>query len=165
MKPKVGIALSSGVVRGISHIGILKVLEREKVPIDFVAGTSIGALIGALYCSGTTIEEMENLVNTAKWRELVDFTIPKNGLIAGKKIEAFISKILKKKTFEELNIPLSIVATDLNSGDKVVFSEGDIIKAVKASISMPGVFEPVLDGDSILADGGLVDPIPVDIIK
>ena len=165
MKPKIGIALSSGVVRGISHIGILKVLEREKIQIDFVAGTSIGALIGALYCSGTTIEEMENLVNTAKWKELVDFTIPKTGLIEGKKIETFISKILKKKTFEELDIPLSIVATDLNSGEKVVFSEGDIVKAVKASISMPGVFEPVVEEDTLLVDGGLVDPIPVDIVK
>ena len=165
MKPKVGIALSGGAVRGLSHIGILKVLEREKVYINFIAGTSIGALIGALYASGIKIDEIEQIVKTAKWRELVDFTIPKIGLIAGKKVEDYIKKILKNKKFEELSIPLSIVATDLNTGEKIIFNTGDVIKAIRASISVPGIFEPILDNNSIFVDGGLVDPIPVDIVK
>lgn len=165
MKPKVGIALSGGVVRGISHLGILKVLEREEVPINFIAGTSIGALVGALYASGLKISEMEQLVKTAKWRELIDFTIPKSGFIAGKKIEDYIKKIIKCEKFEELQIPISVIATDLNNGEKIIFKNGSIIKAIRASISMPGVFEPVVDNGSIVVDGGLVDPIPVDVVK
>lgn len=165
MALKVGIALSGGAVRGISHIGILKILEREKITVDFIAGTSIGALIGALYASGTTVNEIEQIAKTAKWKELVDFTIPKTGLITGKKIEDYVKKILKCKNFEELKIPLSIITTDLNSGEKIVFNQGDTVKAVRASISVPGVFEPVVDNNYILVDGGLVDPIPVDIVK
>ena len=165
MKPKVGIALSGGIVRGISHIGILKILEREEVPVNFIAGTSIGALIGALYASGLKINEMEQLVQTAKWRELIDFTIPKTGFIAGKKIEAYIKKIIKCQKFEELHIPLAVIATDLNNGEKIIFNYGDIIKAIRASISMPGLFEPVIDNGSVIVDGGLVDPIPVDVVK
>lgn len=165
MKPKVGIALSGGAVRGISHIGILKVLERENIPINFIAGTSIGALIGALYACGIKINEIEQMAKTAKWKELVDFTIPKDGLIAGKKIENYIKNILPNKNFEELSIPLSIIATDLNSGEKVIFDRGNVINAIRASISVPGVFEPLIDNNSIFVDGSLVDPIPVDIVK
>lgn len=165
MRPKIGIALSGGAVRGISHIGILKALERHSIPVDLIAGTSMGALIGALYASGMSIAEMEQHANTAKWKELIDFTVPKNGLIAGRKIEDYIKKILKKHNFEELQMPLSIIVTDLNTGEKIVFNQGDLIKAIKASIAVPGIFEPIVDDTSILADGGLVDPIPVDVVK
>lgn len=164
-KPKVGIALSGGTVRGISHIGILKVFEREKIPIDFIAGTSIGALIGALYASGIKTSELEQIIKTTEWRKLIDFTIPKTGFIIGKRIERYIAKIIKDKKFEDLSIPLSIVSTEINMGEKVVFNHGNLTKAIRASISIPGIFEPVIDKNSIFVDGGLVDPIPVDIVK
>jgi NTE family protein len=164
-KPKVGLALSGGAVRGMSHIGILKVLEKENIPINFVAGTSIGALIGTIYASGVKIEKLEQIAKTTKWKKLVDFTIPKTGFIAGKRIEDYIKKIIGNKNFEDLGIPLSIVATELNSGQKVVFNQGNLTKAIRASISMPGVFEPVVEDGSIFIDGGLVDPVPVDIVK
>lgn len=164
-RPKIGIALSGGAARGISHIGILKVLEKEKIPIDYIAGTSIGSLIGAFYASGIDINEMEKIMKTTKWRKLVDFTVPKTGFIAGKKIENLIKKIIKNKNFEDLLIPLSIVSTELNRGEKVIFNRGNLTKAIRASISIPGVFEPVIDNDSTYADGGLVDPIPVDVLK
>lgn len=97
MKPKVGTASSGGVVRGVSHIGVLKVLEREKIPLDFsIAGTSIGALIGALYTSDVKIDEMEQMVKATKWRKLIDFTIPKTGFITGKRIENYIKNITRK---------------------------------------------------------------------
>ncbi|MBW2975862.1 patatin-like phospholipase family protein [Candidatus Woesearchaeota archaeon] len=164
-KLKVGIALSGGAVRGMSHIGILKALERNSIPIDIIAGTSIGALIGALYASGVKLNELEVMAKTTKWKNLIDFTIPKTGFIAGKRIEKYLKGIIGNKKFEDLKIPLSIVATEINRGEKVVFNQGELIKAIRASISMPGVFEPVVDKDSVLLDGGLVDPIPVDIVK
>lgn len=164
-RPKVGIALSGGAVRGISHIGILKVLENKKIPIDFISGTSIGAMIGALYASRIGIKKIENIVKTTEWRKLVDFTIPKTGFIAGKRIERYIGELIDHKNFEDLSIPLSIVSTELNRGEKVVFNQGNLTKAIRASISLPGVFEPVIQGNSIFVDGGLVDPIPVDIVK
>ena len=164
-KPTVGIALSGGAVRGISHIGILKVLERENIPITFIAGTSIGALIGALYASGIKANELEQIAKTTKWRKLIDFTVPKTGFIAGKKIEKYIRDIIKNKNFEDLPIPLSIVATELNRGEKVIFNQGNLTKAIRTSISIPGVFEPVIEKNSILVDGALVDPIPIDLVK
>jgi len=164
-KPKIGIALSGGAARGIAHIGILKILEKEKIPIDYVAGTSIGALIGGLYCTGINTKHMEKIISTTKWRKLVDFTIPKTGLMAGKKIERYIESLVQNKDFKDLKIPLSIIATELNRGEKIVFNQGNLTKAIKASISFPGVFEPMIDDESIFVDGGLVDPIPVDVVK
>src|SRR3989344_311051 len=134
-RPKVGLALSGGVVRGISHIGVLKVLEREKIPIDLIAGTSIGAIIGWLYASGVKASEMERLVRTTELRKLIDFTVPKTGFIAGKRIESYIRNIIKNKNFEALPIPLSIIATELNRGEKVIFNQGSLTKAIMASIS------------------------------
>ncbi|MFH0868019.1 MAG: patatin-like phospholipase family protein [Candidatus Woesearchaeota archaeon] len=164
-RPKVGIALSGGTVRGLSHIGVLRVLERENIPIDFIAGTSIGALIGALYASGIKIDDIEQIVKTTKLRKLIDFTVPKTGFIAGKRIENYIGTIIKNKNFEDLHTKLSIIATELNRGEKFVFTEGNLTKAIRASISMPGVFEPVIDNNFIFVDGGLADPIPVDVVK
>tara|TARA_Y100000310_G_scaffold293020_1_gene322288 strand:+ start:13597 stop:14580 length:984 start_codon:yes stop_codon:yes gene_type:complete len=162
---KIGIALSGGAARGISHIGILKVLEKEKIPIDYIAGTSIGSLIGAFYASGIPINEIEKIMKTTKWRKLVDFTTPKTGFITGKKIENRIKEIVENKNFEDLDIPLSIVSTELNRGEKVIFKHGNLTKAIRASISIPGVFEPVIDKNSTYADGSMVDPIPVDVLK
>ncbi len=122
-------------------------------------------MIGALYASGIKVEEIENIVKTTEWRKLVDFTIPKTGFIAGKRIERYIGKLIDHKNFEDLSIPLSIISTELNRGEKVVFNQGNLTRAIRASISLPGVFEPVIQGNSILVDGGLVDPIPVDIVK
>jgi NTE family protein len=163
--PKVGIALSAGAVRGMSQIGILKVLEREGIPISCIAGTSIGAVIGALYASGIKAEKLEEIAKTTELRSLIDFTTPKTGLIAGKIIESYIRDMLKDKCFEDLDIPLSVIATELNSGETVIFNHGELAKAVRASISIPGIFEPVAYGDYVLVDGGLVDPAPVDVVK
>jgi len=162
---KIGLALGGGSVRGLAHIGVLKVFEKERIPIDYIAGTSIGALIGASYSSGLSAQRIEQLALTAKLKELIDFTEPKTGFIAGKKIEKYIRKITAHKEFSELDIPLRVVATDLANGEKVVFREGDVAKAVRASISLPGVFSSVKIGKKELIDGGMVDPVPVDVVK
>jgi NTE family protein len=165
MKKKIGLALGSGSVRGFAHIGVLKVLEEEKVPIDFIAGTSIGALIGAAYASGLNARLLEKIALSTEWRSLVDFTVPKTGFIAGREVEKYIARIIEYKNFSELNIPLNIVATDISKGEKVIFDKGNVAKAVRASISIPGVFKPVKLDKKELVDGGLVDPIPVDVVK
>ena len=162
---KLGLALGGGSVRGLAHIGILKVFEKEKIPIHFLAGTSIGALIGACYASGLSAKRIEDIAFTTKWKELVDFTEPKTGFIAGKRIERYIRKIIGNKNFSELDIPLRVIATDLIKGEKVIFKEGDVTKAVRASISIPGVFSSVKMEKKELVDGGIIDPIPVDIVK
>jgi len=162
---KIGLALSGGSVRGLAHIGILKVFEKEKIPIHYLAGTSIGALIGACYASGLSAKRIEEIALTTELKELVDFTEPKTGFIAGKKIEKYIRKITDNKRFSELEPPLRVVATDLTKGEKVVFKEGDVTKAVRSSISIPGVFSSVKMEKKELVDGGIVDPVPVDVVK
>lgn len=159
-KKRIGLALGGGSVRGLAHIGILKVLKKHNIPIDLIAGTSIGAVIGSAYCAGIEPEELEKISLTKNWRELVDFTIPKKGFIIGQKIKNYIRQLTKNKNFGSLGVPLSVVATDLNKQEKVVFERGSVADATRASISLPGIFNPVKMGEKELVDGGLIDPIP-----
>jgi len=159
---KVGLALGGGSIRGLAHIGVLKVLKKHNIPIDMIAGTSIGALIGSAYCAGVEPEELEKITLTADWKKLADFTIPKKGFIAGRKMRNYISKLTHHKNFSDLRIPLHVVATDLEKQEKVVFSRGNVADAVRCSIALPGIFNPVKIHGKELVDGGLVDPIPFD---
>ncbi|MFH0752415.1 MAG: patatin-like phospholipase family protein [archaeon] len=163
-RPTIGLALSGGSVRGLCYIGFLKVLDEEKIPVDYIAGTSIGSVIGALYCSGMHPSEMEKIVSDLNWETFMDFTAKYTGLLDGKKIERFLRKNLKVKDFKDLYIPFSAVAVDVNSGEKIIFDKGDIVQAVRASISIPGVFTPVKIGNRLLVDGGILDPIPIDAL-
>lgn len=160
-RPKIGLALSGGSVRGLAYIGVLKVLEREKIPVDYVAGTSIGAVIGAFYCAGMHPNEIEDLLTKADWSSLMDFTSDYTGLIDGKNIEKFLRDNLKVKKFENLYIPLVVTSVDIKNGKEVIFDRGDIAHAVRASLSVPGVFIPVKEGKHLLVDGGVLDPIPL----
>lgn len=160
-KKKIGIALGGGSVRGLAHIGILKVFDEANIPISYISGTSIGAVIGAAYCSGLNAKEIEKLALSTDFMNLMDFTIPKRGLIAGRKIESLMNKITREKTFEELLIPLSVVATDLEKAQKVVLTKGNVSRAIRASIAIPPFFTPVLIRGHELVDGALVDPVPV----
>lgn len=164
-RKKVGLALGSGSVRGMAHIGALKVLEENRIPIDYISGTSAGALVGALYASGMSIGEIEDLVKTIKWEKLLDFSHPQSGLVRGKNIEVFLRKLIKNKSFDDLKIPFACVAVDIKTGEKIIFDEGNVAKAVRASISIPAFFEPVKMGRMLLVDGGVLDPVPVDILK
>src|SRR6056297_3089720 len=166
-RKKVGIALSGGGSKGIAHIGVLKILEKYNIPVDFVSGTSIGAVIGALYCSGYTSKKLEILFTEDKkeWKKLFDYTFPKHGLIKGKRIEKFIQEELKDTKFKDLEIPLYITAFDIENKQEIYFNKGSVSKAVRASISIPGMIVPVENNNRILVDGGIVDPIPTEVLK
>ncbi|BDG48157.1 esterase [Parageobacillus sp. KH3-4] len=163
--PKIGLALGSGGARGFAHLGVIKVLEEEKIPIACIAGSSIGALVAALYASGLGLDRLYRLARSFRRNDYIDFTIPKMGLIAGKRITEFIRLLTKGKKIEELSIPVAIVATDLQTGQKVVFRRGDVARAVRASISIPGIFVPERVDGRLLVDGGVVDRVPVSVAR
>lgn len=165
MFPKIGLALGSGGARGFAHLGVLKVLEEENIPISYIAGSSIGALVAALYASGLGLDRLYKLAKSFRRNNFIDLTIPKMGLIAGKRITEFIRLLTKGKKIEELEIPIAIVATDLQTGAKVVFRQGDVARAVRASISIPGIFVPAEVDGRLLVDGGVVDRVPVSVAR
>tara|TARA_Y100000310_G_C20637586_1_gene792046 strand:- start:742 stop:1722 length:981 start_codon:yes stop_codon:yes gene_type:complete len=157
----IGIALSGGMSKGFAHIGVLKVLEDNNIPISHVSGTSMGAIIGALYCSGMEVEDIEDFAINTEWKELFNFTIPKNYLVRKHAIRSLMRGIFKNKTFAQLKIPLHISGTQLIDGQKIVFSSGNIVKAIMASMSLPGILKPELVNDVEIVDGGMVDPLPI----
>ncbi len=160
---KVGLALGSGSARGWSHIGVIRALTEAGVQVDCVSGTSIGALVGAVYAAGK-INVLETWVRQLEWKQILSFmdvVLPKSGLIDGRKIADFVRQHIQVENIEELPIPFGAVATDLRMGQEVVLREGDIIEAVRASISLPGIFTPVEKDHAFLIDGGLVNPLPV----
>jgi NTE family protein len=165
---KVGLALGGGAARGLAHIGVLEVLEREGIPVDLIAGTSAGAAVGALYAQGKTVAKIKELVDNTGWRQmvsLVDLTLPKSGFIEGKKIKNLLRSVVGDIDFSDLEIPLSCVATDINSGEEVVISDGPVLEGVRASISIPAIFTAVRWRDRYLVDGGLVNPVPVSTVR
>jgi NTE family protein len=163
---KIGLALGSGAARGLAHIGVLKVLEEEGIGIDVIAGTSIGAFIGALYAAGVSVAQMEEVALNVDWRRLarlIDPTFPSAGLIDGKKVSLFMSELLPVRTFEELQIPLAVIATDLETGEPLIIKKGQLLKALQAAVAFPGIFPPIRFGDRFLIDGGLCNPVPGDV--
>ena len=161
---KLGLVLGSGAARGLAHIGILKVLHDAKIPIDIISGTSIGALIGALYAAGIHPNELIKRAISLNWisiLNLLDPTINKSGLIRGEKIERFISTLIGNIRFEDLKIPFACQCTDINSGKIISFKKGNLVEAIRASISVPGIMIPVEYNGNQLVDGGLIDPVPV----
>lgn len=165
MREGISLALGAGGLRGLAHIGVLKVLEQENIPVKMIAGCSIGSMIGALYAAGLSPENMEKLAITLKRRHWIDFIVPKQGLVAGERALEMMRLLTKEKTFEQLDIPLAIVATELCSGKERVFREGSVAEAVRASISVPGIFIPHSIDGTLLVDGGVVNPTPVDIAR
>ena len=161
-RPGVGIALSGGAARGIAHVGVLKVLAEQKIPIDFVAGTSAGSIAGAALAAGMSIEEIEQLSRSLRWKDMGRMTLSRLGVQSNARMEEFLRKVLPITRFEELPIPFAAVATDLHSGEPVVMSgQGDIPFAIRASCTIPGWYVPVTDDKGRqLVDGGLVANVP-----
>lgn len=164
-KPKIGIALGGGAARGYAHIGVLQVLEEIGVKPDVVAGTSIGSLIGSLYCVGLSPKMICKLAVSLTQDKWIDFVVPRKGLIAGRKIEDILRLLTKNTDFKDLKIPLAVTATDLKTGSCIIINEGNVARAVRASISIPGIFTPVITGNMILVDGGVLNRIPVDVVR
>ena len=155
-----GIALGGGFARGIAHIGVLKVLEQENIPVDYMAGTSVGAIIGALYCAGMTPTELEDMAPTLRFSDFARWTLSRYGFCNSDRMVRLFARTLRKPTFEELAIPLAITATDFRTGEAVVFTKGRLVDPIRASCAYPGMFLPVeIDGRSYI-DGMLAYGVP-----
>jgi NTE family protein len=160
-RPTLGLALGGGFARGLAHIGVLKVLEEEQIPIDFLAGTSVGSMIGAGYASGMSPAELADVAARVSFKDFSRWTFSRFGLFSNDKMAAFLRDSLRCKTFEELRIPLAVTATDIITGEPVVFTSGDLIDPVRASCAYPGMFQPVRIGERVLVDGLLAYSVPV----
>jgi len=168
-QPKVGLALGSGGPRGLAHIGVIKVLEENNIPIDFIAGCSIGAMVGGLYALTKDINWIEKMFLKTNWRQIISFLAEpaffSGGLVGGEKIERFILEQTGRKKFEDLKIPFIAIATDINTGEEVKIKEGSLAKAIRASSSIPLVFKPAKWKNKLLVDGGLSNPVPSDVVR
>lgn len=165
---KVGIALSGGAARGLSHIGVLEVLRDLGVEVKAVAGTSMGSIIGSFLCSGVSLDEMGEYVESMDWKSFLlfsDLALSNTGIINGRRVERQLKKFLKDKTFDDCNIDFCCVAVDIFTREKAVLTKGRLRDAVRASISIPGFFSPICLDGRLLVDGGLIEPLPTEAIK
>jgi NTE family protein len=161
-RPRVGLALAGGFARGIAHIGVLHVLREAGIPIDAVAGTSVGALIGAAFCAGTPLEQMERIGATTAFSDFGRWTPSWLGLATNQRMEKFLARFTPVKTFEELAIPFAIAATDIEAGISVYYTRGPIGPPLRASCAYPGLFVPIQFEGRTLVDGFLTSPVPVE---
>ena len=162
---KVGLALGAGAVRGFAHIGVLTVLKQANIPIDFVAGSSVGSWIGAAYCSGMSVAEIHQIAAEFKWQKIASPAGFGSGLISFKKMEIFIDGIFAQPTFADFKTPLAVVATDIDADEAIVITEGRVAPAVRASCSVAGIISPVKWNGRRLADGIFVNSIPVSVVR
>lgn len=172
-RPKIGVTLSAGALRGASHIGVMEVLSEAGLPIDYMSGTSMGCIVGALYNAGLPLEHLQYLVNNIKTGYISrDFNIGgilkylfAEKLFSSAEFQEFIDKEVGSKNYEDLPIPFACVSADIKTGEKVIFDSGPLSLGVRASMNLPGVFEPVEYRQRLLVDGGIVDYMPVDLVK
>jgi len=167
-KNMIGLALGSGAAFGMAHIGVLNVLEREKIPIGVVSGASIGALIAAMWGIGLKAQEIQRISERLKRKlnilRLLDFTFPISGILAGRRLRRFLRAILGESTFDDLKVPVKIIVCDLANRETVVVDKGRLLDAVYKSIAVPGIFQPIMEDGRMFVDGGVMDPVPVDIL-
>jgi NTE family protein len=156
----IGLALGGGFARGFAHLGVLQVLEQNRIPISHIAGTSVGSILGAAYASGAPLARIIDTCRTLRFRDIARWRVSRLGLASNQRLENLIERVFDSRRFEDLRIPLAVVATDLTSGEPVVFTQGNLVDAIRASCAFPGLFEPVEIGTRCLADGGLVAPVP-----
>lgn len=166
---RIGLALGGGAARGFAHIGVIKMLEAQGIQIDFIAGTSAGSVVAAIYASGMSGLEMNRMALKMDEAMIADWALPFGtrfgGWLKGEALEKYINRLVKQKAIEQMRIPLGIVATDLASGKPILFRRGNTGQAVRASCSIPGVFQPVTISGRQYVDGGLVAPVPVTYVK
>ncbi len=162
---KVAVVLGAGASKGFAHIGVLKVLESQKVPVHMVVGTSAGSLVGSLYASGVDPFALQDMALKIQKKDVIDYTVPDNGFIKGEKLEDFINKTVRNTPIERLKKKFLAVATDIATGEEAVFVAGNTGKAVRASCSVPGVFQPVKMGGKTYVDGGVVSPVAVEAAR
>jgi len=162
---KIALVLGAGASRGFAHIGVLKILESNKIPIHMIVGTSAGSFVGSIYAYGFTAFQLQKMSFSIERGDIVDLTIPDNGFVKGEKLEEYINTLLNNTPIEKLRIPFYAVATDIQNAQEVVFGKGNTGTAVRASCSIPGIFRPVKVGDRTYVDGGVVSPVAIDAAK
>lgn len=165
--PRIGLALGSGSARGLAHLGVLRAVAEAGLTVDCIAGSSIGALVGAVAAAGQ-IGALEATFQTFDWRRTLSFfdmVLPRSGLIDGAKVSALVRDHVPTARIEDLPTPFAAIATDIVSGEEIVIRSGDVIDAVRASISVPGIFTPMRTDGRILVDGGLCNPVPVSVVR
>lgn len=162
---KIGLALGGGAVRGAAHVGVLHALNDAGIRPDYIAGTSIGAFVGAFYAFGKSWQEINEIASKLRWVDITGVSLSRYGLLSNDKISDLIVEHIGDKNIEDADIPLAIVAADATKGEKVVFKEGSLTKAVMASTCIPGIFIPVIDGDMMLVDGGIVESVPINTVR
>jgi NTE family protein len=160
------LALGGGFARGVAHVGVLRVLEREKIPIDFIAGVSAGAIVAAAYASGANLQEIGKIGCAMRFNDVARWSLCRLGLVGSERMAAFLRRLLKKYRFEEMEIPLGILATDLATGQPVPFRDkGDVILPIRASCSYPGLFQPIRYEDRLLVDGAMCMEVPAALAR
>ena len=164
-RPLIGLALGGGGARGYAHLGVLKALREANIPVDVIAGTSMGAVVGAAYAAGSGVEELEDMATHIRWRQLLrlaDPTIPRQGVIAGNRLEKYFNTLIMEKEFNQLEKTLIVVATDIMTGEEVRINSGSVARALRASTALPGIFCPIKLGRRLLVDGTITTPVPVE---
>lgn len=165
--PKVGLVLGGGAARGFAHVGVIRVLEQEKIPIDLIVGTSVGSLVGAIYADKKNSFELEWIAFSLEEKDLFDYTFisPTQGFVRGERLEDFVLKKVSAREIQQLKLPLGVVATDIQNGEPVVLQTGSVARAIRASSAIPGIFIPVRYQGKLLVDGGVLDNVPVDVAR
>jgi len=164
-RPRVGLALGGGFARGVAHIGVLRVLHENDIPIDCIAGTSVGSLVAAAYAGGATLDQMEGQASATRFKDFARWTLSWLGLATNERLENYLHRFSATRRFEELKMPLAIVTTDLVTGEPVYFTQGELGPPLRASCAYPGLFLPVEYQGRTLVDGFLVGPVPVDAVR
>ena len=159
-RPGIALALGGGFARGFAHLGVLQTLEQNHVPISHIAGTSVGSILGAAYASGAPLSRIIETCRTLRFRDIARWRVSRYGLASNHRLANLIEQVFESRQFEDLRIPMAVVATDLANGEPVVFTQGNLVDAIRASCAFPGLFQPVEIGTRCLADGGLVAPVP-----
>jgi len=161
----IGLALGGGFARGFAHLGVLKVLEQHHIRVSHIAGTSVGSVFGAAYASGAPLARILAASRTIRFRDIARWSVSRLGLASNHRLADIIERVFDSKQFEDMRIPLAVVATDLASGDPVVFRQGPLVEAIRASCAYPGLFEPIQIGTRCFVDGGLVAPVPSQAVR
>ncbi|OGP90189.1 MAG: hypothetical protein A2031_08445 [Deltaproteobacteria bacterium RBG_19FT_COMBO_43_11] len=164
-KAQIAVVLGAGASKGFAHIGVLKVLESHDIPVHMVVGTSVGAFVGSLYAYGYNPYELQTIAIALRKDDVADYIIPDNGFIKGEKLENFVNNKVKYTPMEKFRIPFYAVTTNIQSGEEMVFGRGNAGKAVRASCSIPGIFNPVIIGEKHYVDGGVVNPLAADVAR
>ncbi len=164
-RPIVGLALGAGMARGCAHVGVLREFEKNNIPIDLIAGTSVGSLIGGAYAAGLSADQIEKLALTIRWSDLGRVTVSKLGFNSSERTEEYVHSRFPVTEFEKLRIPFGAIACDLQTGKMVVFTEGNLALAIRASCALPVFYTPVMVNGRMMVDGGLVGHLPASVVR